>query len=65
MASSSEEEMEKLEDYFSDIDVLNVSVSEMEIHMYFTLNMQIIYVFYNENLNNVTIYLCIKQDTLE
>ena len=39
MASSSEEEMEKLEDYFSDIDVLNVSVSEMEIHMYFTLNM--------------------------
>ena len=27
MASSSEEEMEKLEDYFSDVDVLNVSFS--------------------------------------
>ena len=26
-----EEEMEKLEDYFSDVDVLNVPFSEMEI----------------------------------
>ena len=36
MAASNEEEMETLEDYFSDVDVLSVSFSEMEIGMYFT-----------------------------
>ena len=35
MAESSEEEMEKLEDYLSDVEVLNVSFSEMEIDLYF------------------------------
>lgn len=35
MAASNEEEMEKLEDYFSDVEVLNVSFSEMEIGLYF------------------------------
>ena len=35
MAASSKEEMEKLEDYFSDVEVLNVSFSEMEIDLYF------------------------------
>ena len=34
MAACSEE-MEKLEDYLSDVEVLNVSFSEMEIDLYF------------------------------
>ena len=36
MGASSEEEMDKLEHYFSDVDILNVSFSEMEIGVYFT-----------------------------
>ena len=35
MAASNDEEMEKLEEYFSDVEVLNVSFSEMEIDLYF------------------------------
>ena len=35
MAASSEKEMEKLEDYFSDVEVLDASFSEMEIGLYF------------------------------
>jgi hypothetical protein len=35
MAESSDEQREKIED-FNDVDVLNMSFSEMEIGMYFT-----------------------------
>ena len=37
MTANSESEMENVEDYFSDVDMLNVSFSELEIGVYFTL----------------------------
>ena len=56
--------MEKLEDYFSDVDILNVSLSEMEMGRYFTsLNSK--YLNHLRVLNCKPFDLSVAQDTLE